>query len=269
MTRSRLVAGLMLCAVRLAAFPEWDGGPVRLVSAIEFVDIDKADMRTPAFATGVTMRPAVDAAVPAEAWRLAVYSFSRGLVQEFTGQGRPPGSIRWYGVTKTGGLAGNSFYVAELEVRAQGGRTLRSPDVSISLIKPVELGQLEDYDLSFFEDAGKIVIRLPKLTFSPGSSAISPEVHETLDAVVRLLEGIQDKRILVLGFTDPTGSPGRNRMISQARARGVYDYLVCRGGFTWTRMRFGGMGDSRPIADNSTAEGRERNRRVEIWMQKA
>lgn len=259
----------MLCALRLAAFPEWDGGPVRLVSAIEFVDIDEADMRTPAFATGVTMRPAVDASVSAEAWRLAVYSFSRGMVQEFAGPGRPPGSLHWYGITKDGGLAGNSFYVADLEVRTPGGKTIRSPDVNISLVKPVELGQLEGYDLSFFEDAAKIVIRLPKLTFSPGSSTIAPEIHETLDAVVRLLNGVKDKKILVLGFTDPTGSRGRNRTVSRERAREVYDYLVGRGAFTWERMRFGGMGDSLPIADNSTDEGRERNRRVEIWMRKA
>ena len=141
--------------------------------------------------------------------------------------------------------------------------------MSISLSKPVELARLQNYNLSFAEDESKLVIRLPKLTFSPGSSAIAAEVYEALEEVARFLEDAGNKKILVLGFTDPTGSQGRNQELSRERAREVYDYLAARSGFSWDTMRFGGMGDSRPIADNSTDEGRERNRRVEIWVQKA
>ena len=269
MTHMRLSLALLLA---LACLP-WEAfsqiSPVRLRSIFEFVDLDQADMKVPAFAAGVSLRADVDESVASETWKLELFAFRRGLVQRFTGTGRPPRSIRWHGVAQDGSLTSNSFYTAQLRVTTPEGETLASEIAEVHLVKPVELTRLENHNLSFAEDVSNIIIRLPKLTYSPGRSEFSPEVSEALDAVAEYLKRAGDKKILVLGFTDPTGSPERNRALSVERARRVYTYLASQGGFAWEQMRFGGMKDSRPIADNSTEQGRERNRRVEIWVQKA
>jgi outer membrane protein OmpA-like peptidoglycan-associated protein len=67
------------------------------------------------------------------------------------------------------------------------------------------------------------------------------------------------------GHTDNTGSSQKNEKLSLARARAVYDYLVKKG-IEASRLNFQGFGDARPVADNGTAGGRAKNRRVEMRL---
>ena len=66
------------------------------------------------------------------------------------------------------------------------------------------------------------------------------------------------------GNTDSTGSRGHNIDLSRQRAQAVKQYLIEKYGFPTTRMRAVGNGPDRPVADNSTPEGREKNRRTDI-----
>ena len=66
------------------------------------------------------------------------------------------------------------------------------------------------------------------------------------------------------GNTDATGSRGHNVELSRARAESVKKYLTDKYGFPASRLRTVGNGPDRPIADNSTVEGREKNRRTDV-----
>ena len=74
-----------------------------------------------------------------------------------------------------------------------------------------------------------------------------------------------DTNIQIIGHTDNTGSVDYNQTLSEKRAKSVYDYLMNQG-VSADRMVFEGKGVHQPVADNSTAEGRALNRRVEITI---
>jgi outer membrane protein OmpA-like peptidoglycan-associated protein len=117
----------------------------------------------------------------------------------------------------------------------------------------------------FREEAGAKAtpLVLEGVTFTSGRSVITPESHRTLDAVAASLVANPDVRIEVAGHTDNTGSAAINQRLSQARAAAVRAYLA-RKGVAPVRMVARGYGPNDPVAPNTTAEGRARNRRVEL-----
>jgi outer membrane protein OmpA-like peptidoglycan-associated protein len=84
--------------------------------------------------------------------------------------------------------------------------------------------------------------------------------------VADALKDDEGKHILIEGHTDSRGSEATNLALSQQRANSVRDYFVSRG-IPTERITANGLGSNRPVADNSSAEGRADNRRVEIVIQ--
>ncbi len=93
---------------------------------------------------------------------------------------------------------------------------------------------------------------------------LKPEAREALHLVAQILKEDPGKKILVVGYTDNIGSDEYNLRLSLQRAQSVADYLIYVEGIENHRMKIEGRGKSDPIADNSTEEGRAKNRRVEI-----
>src|SRR5262245_24539708 len=87
--------------------------------------------------------------------------------------------------------------------------------------------------------------------------------HE-LEGAAQKIAAYAGARILIDGHTDSTGSTEHNQSLSENRANAVRSYFVSKSGFAAAQIETHGYGESRPIATNDTAEGRERNRRVEI-----
>jgi outer membrane protein OmpA-like peptidoglycan-associated protein len=81
-----------------------------------------------------------------------------------------------------------------------------------------------------------------------------------------MIKSHPDKRILVAGYTDNAGNAESNLTLSSARAAALRDWLIDASGIPSTQFAIQGYGDTRPIADNDTAEGRAKNRRVEITL---
>jgi outer membrane protein OmpA-like peptidoglycan-associated protein len=87
-----------------------------------------------------------------------------------------------------------------------------------------------------------------------------------LGEVARAVAADEDKALLVEGHTDSRGSEATNLALSRSRADAVAAYLITHG-VPAERVTTAGLGSSRPVADNSSAEGRADNRRVEIVIQ--
>jgi len=104
---------------------------------------------------------------------------------------------------------------------------------------------------------------LPKIQFEFDRDAITPESDPTLILVANLLIKNPRLKVIVLAHTDSVGSSEYNLDLSERRARSVKAFLV-REGVPPPTIRYRGMGYSKPLADNSTDEGRAKNRRVEF-----
>lgn len=106
-------------------------------------------------------------------------------------------------------------------------------------------------------------VRLEGASFAPGSSKLLPGAGRKLDEVVNAANKMPEVRLEVIGYTDSTGNAQNNIKLSQGRADAVKAYLVKKG-VAADRISSKGMGADNPIADNGTAEGRAKNRRVEV-----
>lgn len=114
------------------------------------------------------------------------------------------------------------------------------------------------------EEARGIVITLSgSVLFATGQSMLLPIAQQKLEEVAKALEDQGYKAILVEGHTDSRGSASKNEELSFRRAESVKSFLISRG-LDASKLRSAGLGSSRPVADNSTADGRANNRRVEL-----
>ncbi|NUP56401.1 MAG: OmpA family protein [Gemmatimonadaceae bacterium] len=101
------------------------------------------------------------------------------------------------------------------------------------------------------------------ILFDVSSDVIRPESTPTLKEIVTMLQEHGDLSLTIEGHTDGVGSASANLALSEQRAVAVRDYLVSKG-IDAARLDAKGLGSTKPIASNSTAEGRQQNRRVEL-----
>ena len=103
------------------------------------------------------------------------------------------------------------------------------------------------------------------ISFDTGKSQIKPQMRPVLDQFAYGLKGNPAATVRIIGYTDSTGTDAINNPLSVNRAASTRDYLTAHG-VNPNRIAIDGRGSSDPIADNSTAEGRARNRRVEVLV---
>ena len=99
--------------------------------------------------------------------------------------------------------------------------------------------------------------------FDFDKSNIKPEAAAILDRLVTFMNENKDKKAALSGHTDSVGSDAYNQKLSERRVNAVQEYVVKKG-VGGDRVSGQGFGESKPIADNKTKEGRSKNRRVEI-----
>jgi outer membrane protein OmpA-like peptidoglycan-associated protein len=102
-----------------------------------------------------------------------------------------------------------------------------------------------------------------KILFDPANSEVLPASFALLDEVAQVLKTHPTLRVRIEGHTDDQGATRMNRRLSEARAESVKRVLVTLG-VAPSRLETRGFGPDRPLTSNSTAEGREKNRRVEF-----
>ena len=101
------------------------------------------------------------------------------------------------------------------------------------------------------------------LDFRPGQTALSDDSKAVLDVYIEALSRYPEVVVSLAAHTDNRGPALGNRELSKERVLAVVGYMVANG-IDPARMRPIGYGESRPVAANATAEGREKNRRIEI-----
>ncbi len=106
-------------------------------------------------------------------------------------------------------------------------------------------------------------IILDDVLFDFDKSNVKPEAAAILDRLVAFMKENAEKKANLSGHTDNVGSDAYNQALSERRTASVKDYVVGKG-VDGGRVSGQGFGESKPIADNKTAEGRAKNRRVEI-----
>jgi outer membrane protein OmpA-like peptidoglycan-associated protein/tetratricopeptide (TPR) repeat protein len=109
---------------------------------------------------------------------------------------------------------------------------------------------------------GKKVV-LKNILFETGKSVLTISSYTELDRLLNIMKDNALMKIEISGHTDKTGSEPLNFKLSEARAKAVVDYLVQKG-VDGSRMEFKGYGSLQPVSDNSTSQGRAKNRRVEF-----
>jgi outer membrane protein OmpA-like peptidoglycan-associated protein len=165
-----------------------------------------------------------------------------------------------------------SFNQRALKIYVDGVRKVNAPNVKRGstfylfgregiYIKNIRFakGAVPLYDRMMTD--GKIITY--GITFDVGKSTIKPESMGEINRIVKLMQDNPDLKFSVEGHTDNTGNADANQALSEARSKAVVDKLI-EMGIAKDRLQSAGKGQTSPLADNDTDEGRAKNRRVEF-----
>jgi outer membrane protein OmpA-like peptidoglycan-associated protein len=118
-------------------------------------------------------------------------------------------------------------------------------------------------------ESGAVVIRLVGMNFASGQAVIRTDHFPLLTKVKEAIEIYPDALISIEGHTDAYGTDEVNLKLSQKRADAVAQYLLANSSLAPGNVRATGFGESNPIANNETQEGRAKNRRIDVVIKPA
>jgi len=115
-----------------------------------------------------------------------------------------------------------------------------------------------------FRQGDTVIMRLVGLTFDSGASQIRPDNFDLLAKVEKAIDVFPRSELTIEGHTDSHGGDDLNQKLSQERAESVQQYMINAMRIPTYRLIATGYGETRPVASNETASGREKNRRIDI-----
>lgn len=115
------------------------------------------------------------------------------------------------------------------------------------------------------EDKAKLERAIKLVQFETGKAVLLKKSYAVLDEVVNVMNQYKEYSLNISGHTDNAGDDKMNQDLSERRAKACYDYIVSKG-VAAARVASAGYGETKPVADNKTAAGREQNRRVEFEL---
>jgi outer membrane protein OmpA-like peptidoglycan-associated protein len=118
-----------------------------------------------------------------------------------------------------------------------------------------------------FRQGDDLVISLMGITFPVGKSTIEPSSFALMTKVQEAIKLFPKATLIVEGHTDSDGSDSANLILSQDRADAVKQYLISNTGLDAEKISSIGYGETRPVASNQNAEGKARNRRIDLVLQ--
>ena len=157
--------------------------------------------------------------------------------------------------TRTGAVAGA---VVGGVIGAVVGRRMDKQQAELEQIEGVEVQRPS-------EDTLNVNLR-NEILFDFDSASLRSESRETLRELAGVLARYPDQSVSVAGHTDSVGSDDYNQNLSEQRAAAVKDFLVAQG-VPRSRVAAYGYGETRPVSSNTSADGRQLNRRVQVFIQ--
>ena len=173
------------------------------------------------------------------------------------GAGAAAGALAGAVIThNTGGKAEKGAIYGALAGAALGGGVGNYLDKQAK-----ELAKIADVTRT--EDGAIVVTLKNEILFDTDSSVLSYEAGQTIIELNKVLKKYPANIIVVEGYTDSTGTAAYNKTLSEKRAKAVYDFIL-KNGLKTSSISYVGYGIQNPVASNATAEGRAKNRRVEL-----
>ncbi|MCZ6655956.1 MAG: OmpA family protein [Gammaproteobacteria bacterium] len=118
-----------------------------------------------------------------------------------------------------------------------------------------------------FRQHDTVIIRMIGLNFDSGAAQLKTEHFAMLQILEQAISEFPESQVIVEGHTDAFGSDAQNLELSRSRAKSVVQHLLASMPISPINLRSVGYGESRPVANNETAEGRKRNRRIDVVIQ--
>ncbi|NNF50385.1 MAG: DUF11 domain-containing protein, partial [Woeseiaceae bacterium] len=209
---------------------------------------DVVELRSGAVAEPIRFTPDVDGELDVSNWTFVVDNAGGETVFERAGTGAPPTEIAWDGIGDNGKLiVGGQVYAYQLTLESADGHELASSRRLFGVNR-----------------RNSVSLNLAGGAFITGSHDLTKEAMALLSETAEAIRAYPDEMIVISGHTDSVGTDESNLALSERRARTAFDYLTKAEKIPAERFIIQAYGESRPIADNDTAWGRELNRRVEI-----
>jgi len=159
-------------------------------------------------------------------------------------------------------LAGLQGYSREQETAKQKLAAEREFNERFNKVQ----GYFRPEDAEVYKQGSQLVIRLRGIKFPVGQATLSPDNYTLLSKVQKAIGAFDQPTVTIEGHTDSTGAPQMNQELSQKRAQAVKTYLVANKTLPEYRIRAAGYGPDRPLAPNTTPEGRAINRRIDVLI---
>ncbi|MBR4774569.1 MAG: OmpA family protein [Bacteroidales bacterium] len=188
-----------------------------------------------------------------------------------------PGGAPHYAAVQTeqNVVTGNRYFdgsihagAVGLKIRISFGKVKKHPKPAspvVQTVTPSKPAPAQDPVVEVPEDIKRTMAELSVTLFAFDKFNLDAKAIEGLNKVITWLKENPDLMVQIEGHTDWDGSDEYNQKLSERRAKSVYDYFVAHG-VKADRLSYIGYGESRPIATNETAEGRQQNRRVELTI---
>lgn len=129
-----------------------------------------------------------------------------------------------------------------------------------------KLDALQSKLINVHKDARGIILSMSDILFDVNKATLTPDLKTSLAKIAGILIVYGESNVLVEGHTDNTGSADLNQKLSEQRAANVLQFMVEQG-VAIERLKSAGFGFTRPVGDNNTLEGRQKNRRVDLVIQ--
>ncbi len=195
---------------------------------------------------------------PIDSYRITIVDSTGTLIRVFSGKGAPPSHYLWDGRSQTGELVPQGTYSFNLEVTDDNDLTgISQPGRTYAKWVPKKVPYQYTFGVS------------GDLLFDSGKADLQPRGYDAIQkAAMAIRRRYPDSLIIIAGHTDDQklakgAKYADNQQLSLARAQAVMNYLV-RSGMDPSKLSVVGYGETKPIADNATPEGRAKNRRVEL-----